>query len=108
MLDIPLRKIANIILMAHELDRAQAELRSFIDALAEDEQASLVALMWVGRGSFEPEDLAEAKRTAMAEATTPTADYLLGTPHLADHLESGLEALGLSASQAQDDLMAGR
>jgi len=60
MLDIPLRKIANIILMAHELDRASAELRSFIDTLAEDEQASLVALMWVGRGSFEPEDLAEA------------------------------------------------
>ena len=71
MLDIPLRKIANIILMAHELNRASAELRSFIDTLAKDQQASLVALMWVGRGSFEPEDLAEAKRTAMAEATTP-------------------------------------
>ena len=44
----------------------------------------------------------------MAEATTPTTDYLLSTPHLAEHLESGLEALGLSATQAQDDLMAGR
>lgn len=108
MLDISTRKIANVILMTREIDRAEGELRAFIDGLSEDEQISLVALMWIGRGSFEPEELDEAKATAATEATTPTADYLLGTPHLSDHLENGMEALGLSVADDEDDLMGHR
>lgn len=107
MLDISERKIAQVVLMARELDRAEPELRSFIAALNEDEAASLVAVMWIGRGAFEAEDLDEAIATAAAEATTPTADYLLGTPHLADHLEAGMEALDLEIGDDEDDLMAG-
>lgn len=108
MLDISTRKIANVILMTREIDRAEGELRAFIDGLSEDEQISLVALMWIGRGSFEAEELDEAKATAASEATTPTADYLLGTPHLSDHLENGMEALGLSIAGDEDDLMGHR
>ncbi|MEB8389142.1 DUF3775 domain-containing protein [Rhodobacteraceae bacterium KMM 6894] len=107
MLEISTYKVAQIVLMSRELGRAEGELRAFIDGLTEDEQASLVALMWIGRGSFEAEDLAEAIRTARSEATTPTADYLLGSPHLSDHLENGLDALGLSASEDEDDLIRG-
>lgn len=107
MLDISTYKVAQIILMARELDRAEWELRAFIDRLSEEEQNSLVALMWIGRGSFEPEDLEEAKTTAAQEATTPTADYLLGTPHLSDHLENGLDSLGISAMDDEDDLVRG-
>jgi len=107
MLEISSYKIAQIVLMARELGRAEGELRAFIDRLTEEEQASLVAVMWVGRGSFEPEDIEEAKATAYAEATTPTADYLLGTPHLSDHLENGLDALGISVIDDEDDLVRG-
>ena len=107
MLDITTYKIAQVILMARELDRAENELRAFIDRMTEEEQASLVAVMWIGRESFGPDELEEAKATALAEATTPTADYLLGSPHLSDHLENGLEALGLSAFDDEDDLMRG-
>lgn len=107
MLEISTYKIAQIVLMSRELDRAEGELRGFIERLTEEEQTSLVALMWIGRGSFEPEDLPEAIRTAQSEATTPTADYLLGSPHLSDHLENGLDALGLSASEDEDDLIRG-
>ena len=107
MIDITVHKIAQIILMARELNRAEAELRAFIDRLTDEEQASLVAVMWIGRGSFEPEELEEAKRTANEEATTPCANYLLGTPHLSDHLENGLDALGLSASDDEDELIRG-
>lgn len=107
MLDISTYKIAQIVLMARELDRAEGELRAFIDRLSEDEQASLVAVMWIGRESFEAEDLDEALATARREASTPTADYLLGTPHLSDHLENGLEALGLSAYDDEDELVRG-
>ena len=105
MLDISTYKIAQIIIMARELERAEPELRAFIDRLTEEEQASLVALMWVGRESFTADELEEAKRTAMAEATTPTADYLIGTPHLSDHLENGLDELGISVVDDEDDLI---
>ena len=107
MLDISVTKVANIILMARELDRAENELRAFIDRLTEEEQIALVALMWIGRGSFEADELNEALETAAAEATTPTADYLLGSPHMSDHLENGLDALGLSAADEEDDLIRG-
>ena len=63
--------------------------------------------MWVGRDSFAAEDLAEAIATAREEATTPTADYLLGTPHLSDHLENGLDELGISVIDDEDDLVRG-
>ena len=107
MLDITVYKIAQIVLMARELGRAEGELRAFIDRLSEEEQASLVAVMWIGRGSFEAEEIEEAKRTAFEEATTPCADYLIGTPHLSDHLENGLDALGLSAAADEDDMIRG-
>ncbi len=107
MLEISTAKIAQVILMSRELDRAEAELRAFIEALAEEEQASLVAVMWIGRGSFGADELAEAIATARAEATTPTADYLLGTPHLSDHLENGLDELGISIIDDEDALVRG-
>jgi len=107
MLEISVNKVAQVVLMSRELGRAEAELRAFIGRLSDDEQISLVALMWIGRGTFEAEELAEAMQTAAEEATTPTADYLLGTPHLSDHLENGLDALGLSAIDEEDDLIRG-
>lgn len=107
MIEISVHKIAQVILMSRELDRAENELRAFIDRLTEDEQASLVAVMWIGRESFAADELEEAIVTARQEATTPTADYLLGTPHLSDHLENGLDELGLSAVDEEDDLVRG-
>lgn len=70
----------------------------------EDEQASLVAVMWIGRESFDAADLDEAMRTAREENTTPTEDYLMGEPQLSDLLEAGMDALGLSPEDAEDDL----
>jgi hypothetical protein len=102
---ISVRKIATIIVMARELGRAEGELRALIDRMDEEEQAALVAIMWIGRGAFEAEDLQDAYRTAFAEASTPTADYLIGTPHLPDHLEAGLEALGYDVQDEEDEVM---
>lgn len=107
MLEITLTKVANVILMARELDRAEGELRAFLERLTEEEQTDLVALMWIGRGSFDADEFQEARETAIAEATVPTPDYLMGTPHLSDHLEAGLEELGLSAYDEEDDLIRG-
>ena len=105
MLELSPRKVAQVIVMSRELDRAEGELRDFIEAMTEDEEAELVAVMWIGRGSFEAEDFTEAVDTARAEASTPCADYLIGTPHLAENLETGLEALGYSVSDEEDGVM---
>ncbi|MBI1416944.1 MAG: DUF3775 domain-containing protein [Limimaricola sp.] len=103
MLDISADKVGEIIILARE-DRGEREFDAFIEALNEEEQASLVALFWIGRGTFEADELAEAVRTARNEATTATASYLKQSPHLADHLEAGLEALGFDPTDVEDDL----
>ncbi len=102
---ISANKVAAVIVMARELDRAEGEMRGFVDRMDEEEQAALVAVMWIGRGAFEVDEWDEAFRTAINEATTPTADYLIGTPHLADNLEAGLDALGISAIDEENKLM---
>lgn len=99
------RKVAQVILMSRELDRAEPELRAFVDRLNEDELAALVAIMWIGRDSFDASDWDEAFATAKQEATTPTIDYLMGSPHVSDHLENGLDALGVSAADEEGDLI---
>lgn len=86
-------------------DATQAELKEFIRDLNQDEQASLVALAWIGRGSFGPEELDEALATARAERTNRTEDYLLGMPLLPDYLEDGLDRLGYSVEDTEDDVI---
>lgn len=101
-LEISPVKVAEIIILARDPARVEAELDEFIEAMNEDEQAELVALMWIGRGAFEADDWDEALRTAHAQATTPTGAYLQGSPHLADHLQAGLDALGIDPEEAED------
>ena len=104
MLKINTDKIAEVIILARDMDRSEREFDAFIARLNEEEQASLVAVMWIGRDSFDADEYDEAYATARSEATTPTENYLKGSPHLADHLENGLDALGISAGDAEDDL----
>ena len=54
----------------------------------------LVALAWIGRGTFSAEEFDEAVQTARDERVNSTSRYLLGMPLLADYLEEGLEQLG--------------
>ncbi|MEX0282022.1 MAG: DUF3775 domain-containing protein [Arenibacterium sp.] len=105
MLEISTHQVAQVALMAHELRRAEPEFRGFVNAMNCDAQAELVAVLWVGRGIYEPEDFEEAVETARAEASTPCADYLIGTPHMAEHLENGLDALGYSVMDAEGAVM---
>jgi hypothetical protein len=86
-------------------DPTRAELAGFIDALNDDEQANLVALMWIGRGTFEAEELEEAVETAKSERVSSTANYLLGMPLLADDLEEGLEKLGYAVEDIESDVL---
>ncbi len=94
---------SDAILEAMRNDPARRALVNFIAELPRSEQAELVALMWVGRGSFELEEWDEAVETARGEHTgaAGTARYLLGVPMLADFLEEGLEKMGYSIEDAE-------
>lgn len=88
-----------IILQDFANDPTYAEVHDFIASLNDEESAELVALMWVGRGTYSKEEWDEAVETAQIEATNPTPDYLLGTPMLGDFLEDGLSELGFSIDE---------
>ncbi len=103
-MDIASNKVGEVIILARDLEDREAEFDSFIESLNDDEKASLVAVMWIGRGTFEPEDYAEAFNTALAEATVPTQEYLKGSLHLAEHLENGLDLMGIDPGEAEDDV----
>jgi len=67
------------------------ELKAAIEDLEPDQQVSLVALTWLGRGDFTLDEWGEALGNAEDSWNNHTADYLIGTSLLADYLEEGLE-----------------
>jgi Protein of unknown function (DUF3775) len=75
-------------------DPARQELVAFIRGLNVDEQVYLVALAWIGRGTYDKSEWNEAVKLARGEHNNRTAEYLLGLPLLADYLEEGLSAFG--------------
>lgn len=104
MLEISTRKVARVILLTREYGPESPNLSDYISGLNDDEKASLVALMWVGRDSFDVSELEYAKQEARREATAPTENYLSGIPGLAEHLENGLELLGIDVTDVEDNL----
>jgi len=73
-------------------DPAFMEARGQIRSMNIDEQCELVALAWIGRGDYAPEDWNAAVRAASEAHNNRTAEYLFGMPHLPDHLQAGLDA----------------
>jgi hypothetical protein len=96
---------AEAILEDRSSDATRSEAAEFIAGLNDDEQANLVALTWVGRGTYSAEEFKEAVEMARAERTNPTQEYLLGIPLLADYLEEGLEKLGYSVEAVENDML---
>ena len=70
------------------------ELKTTIEDLEPDQQVSLVSLMWVGRGDYAVDEWEQAYAHAGDSWNERTADYLIGTPLLADYLSEGLDQLG--------------
>jgi Protein of unknown function (DUF3775) len=92
-------------------DPTAAELRGWIEDLSDDEQAELVALMWLGRGDDEDAGtypgLVEQARGSQQHGQgrgRRTAAYLLGTPRLGDYLEEALEKLGVDTANLEGSL----
>ena len=97
----PIDDGATDVLTSAEDDMTEDEVRDMIAGLNEDERHDLLALVYVGRGDFEPEEWSAAVRFARERedaASLPTADWLLGIPNLADLLDEGLTAMGRSCT----------
>ena len=82
---------ARQILADHSDDPSFQELKSTINDLEPDQQVMLVALMWVGRGDFAIDEWDDALERAQDSWNTRTAEYLIGTPLVADYLAEGLD-----------------
>jgi hypothetical protein len=71
-------------------DPVREELLGAIRAMNDDERMRLVALAWLGRGTYDIGEWKEAVTTAKSEHSRRAAEYLLGLPLLGDYLEDGL------------------
>jgi Protein of unknown function (DUF3775) len=87
------------VLEDHRDDPVVQELKSFINAMSEDEQIDLVALTWLGREDYSASDWPDVRAEASRAHNRRTAEYLLGTPQLGDFLEEGLSMLGYSCEE---------
>ncbi len=77
-------------------DPVASEITGFINAMTEDEQIDLVALMRLGRGDGTIEEWDDLRREAADGRNGRTASYLLGEPLISDYLAEGLDAFGLT------------
>jgi len=89
------------VLEAYEDDPTFEELKDAIDGLNWDEQCTLVALTWVGRGDYGADDWDEALALAQEQHTQHTALYLIGIPLLSDYLEAGLAEFEMSCEDIE-------
>ena len=80
-------------------DTYYQELKTTINDLEPDQQISLVALMWLGRGDFSIAEWNEALQDAAESWNDYVADYLIGTSLLADYLAEGLQQVDEGSSE---------
>ena len=88
---------ARQVLANHIEDACVREVKTTVWDLEPDQQAELVALMWLGRGDYLQEDWSLAKQDALealADISDPGA-YLLAHPLAADYLLDGLHQQGI-------------
>jgi hypothetical protein len=83
-------------------DVSEDALGAFIGELNEDEQAALIALAWIGRGDYGPDDWEEARTLATERnAGRNAATYLISMEMLGDLLSEGVAAFGLSLEEIE-------
>lgn len=90
---------ARQVLADHEDDATYQEFKATIEDLEPDQQQTVVALLWLGRGDFELEEWEAVLDEARASWNEATADYLLAHPLLADFLQEGLYLHGYGCGE---------
>jgi len=81
-------------------DPVAQEISGFINAMTEDEQIDLIALMRLGRGDGSIEEWNDLRREAAEVRGRSTSRTLLGEPLVSDYLAEGLSAFGIDWADA--------
>ena len=77
-------------------DGIEEEIQALLDELAEDQLAEVVALAWVGRGTYDSSEWDEAFAEANDLSGDERMDELLEMPLLGGYLDAGLAAFDYS------------
>lgn len=83
----------------HSGDMSYQETVQLINGLRPGQQATLVALMYIGRGDFTKEEWDKAYRLAQEEITAQTGEYLLSRPSIADDILRALNSFGINLEE---------
>jgi len=97
----PAENWAQQILADHIDDPCAQEVVAAVQDLEPDQQAELVALMWLGRGDYDLSewDAAVSDAAESLQDFTDPGTYLLAHPLVADFLLDGLDQHGLSCEE---------
>lgn len=74
----------------------EAEVLAALEDLADDEIGEVLALAWIGHGTYDVSEWDEALEQAQDDAGDRAIDQLLDMPTLAADLEAGLAAFDMS------------
>ena len=77
-------------------DGVEEEVQAQLDDLADDQLAEVLALAWIGRGTYDVSEWDEALVEAAELDTEERIDELTDMPLLGGHLEAGLAAFDYS------------
>ena len=77
-------------------DGVEEEVQALLDDLAEDQLSEVVALAWVGRGTYDSSEWDDAFEEANSLDGDEKIDELMDMPLLGGHLEAGLAAFDYS------------
>ncbi|MDZ4739315.1 MAG: DUF3775 domain-containing protein [Alphaproteobacteria bacterium] len=113
---LPLQELACIIEKARVLDMlANAggldastvvdgeELAALLSGLSDDELTNVLALVWVGRGTFDRDSWQDAIYRAEEMKNKRIVRYLVDSPMLGFFLEEGLAELGVTVPLPQEE-----
>ena len=77
-------------------DGVEEEVQATLEDLAEDQLAEVLALAWVGRGTYDASEWDDAFEEANTLDGEQKIDELMDMPLLGGHLEAGLAAFDYS------------
>ena len=77
-------------------EAVEAEIIAALDDLGDDQVQEVLALAWVGRGTYDASEWEDALSAAQDADAEDPVDQLLDMPMLAAYLDAGLAAFDLS------------
>jgi len=77
-------------------EAVEEEIVALLDDLGDDQVQEILALAWVGRGTYDASEWEEALESAADPDTEDPVDQLLDMPTLAAYLDAGLAAFDMN------------